>query len=140
MQESRDTIEFSGGAASRIRREGREGQGRFRNRIRGTAVLFMFMACLGVNAQLPQQGSKLVAGDASGAAFQGFSVSVSQDGNTAAVGGPTDNGSVGAVWIYTRTNNAWTEQAKLVGSNASGTPEEGYSVALSGDGNTVIFG
>ena len=46
-----------------------------------------------------QQGDKLV-GPAVGRAYQGFSVSMSGDGNTAIVGGPTDNDLVGAAWIY----------------------------------------
>ena len=36
-----------------------------------------------------------------GAAKQGFSVSLSADGNTAIVGGPGDNSDVGAAWVFT---------------------------------------
>jgi hypothetical protein len=53
-------------------------------------------------AQFYQQGPKLVAADAVGTAFQGVSVSVSGDGNTAIAGGPGDNFS-GAAWVYTRS-------------------------------------
>lgn len=89
-----------------------------------------------------QQGSKLVGTGAVGAAYQGYSVSISADGNTAAVGGYADDASVGAVWVYTRTNGVWTQQgSKLVGSGVVGTAAyQGISVSLSGDGNTALVG
>jgi hypothetical protein len=91
--------------------------------------------------QLSQQGSKLVGTGASGAAQQGASVALSADGNTAIVGGPGDNSGQGAAWIYSRSGGVWTQQGnKLVGTGASGTAQQGVSVALSGDGNTAIVG
>ena len=72
---------------------------------------------------------------------QGSSVSISADGNTAIVGGPGDNGYVGAVWVWTRNGGVWTQQgAKLVGSGAVGLSQQGHSVSLSADGNTAIVG
>jgi hypothetical protein len=51
-----------------------------------------------------QQGPKLVGtGGIGGTSGQGFSVSLSSDGNTAIVGGPNDNYSpspVGAAWVF----------------------------------------
>ena len=47
-------------------------------------------------AQLSQQGPKLVGTGAVGTAQQGFSVSLSADGNTAIVGGRADNCTDGA--------------------------------------------
>jgi lipocalin len=88
-----------------------------------------------------QQGAKLVGTGAVGAAHQGSSVGLSADGNTAILGGPSDNGSNGAAWIFTRNGGVWTQQgSKLVGLGASGASEQGFSVALSGDGNTAIVG
>jgi hypothetical protein len=92
-----------------------------------------------------QQGSKLVGTDAIGAE-QGNSVALSADGNIAIVGGPDDNAlvgapGVGAAWVYTRSNGLWTQQGpKLVGTGAVGPSQQGWSVALSGDGNTAIVG
>jgi len=43
-------------------------------------------------------------------------------------------------WVFTRTGSTWTEQKKLVGSGASGNANQGTSVALSADGNTLIEG
>ena len=75
---------------------------------------------------------------------QGASVAVSADGNTAIVGGPSDNRTMGAVWVFNRSSDVWTQQGnKLVGSGAGEPPlppGQGISVALSADGNTAIVG
>jgi FG-GAP-like repeat len=84
------------------------------------------------------QQAMLVANNASGTSSeQGWSVALSVDGNTAIVGGPGDNGGVGAAWVWTRSAGAWTQRAKLF---VSGLYSQGSSVALSGDGNTAIVG
>jgi len=88
-----------------------------------------------------QQGSKLVGTGAVGAAWQGRSVAISADGNTAFVGGPSDNSSAGAVWVYTRSGGVWSQQgSKLVGTGAVGAAGQGGSVTISADGNTAIVG
>jgi hypothetical protein len=86
------------------------------------------------------QATKLGASDAVGQARQGFSVALSADGNTAIVGGFFDNSGVGAAWVFTRSGGMWSQQAKLIGSNAIGKAKQGFSVALSADGNTAIVG
>ena len=88
-----------------------------------------------------QQGPKLVGTGAVGQPYQGYSVAVSADGNTALVGGFKDNLGVGAVWVWTRSGASWTQQgSKLVGTGAVGNANQGISVALSGDGNTALVG
>jgi hypothetical protein len=88
-----------------------------------------------------QQGSKLVGTGAVGGTEQGISVALSADGNTAVVGGYFDDSATGAAWVYTRRGGVWTQQgSKLVGSGAVGGAEQGWSVALSADGNTAIVG
>jgi hypothetical protein len=87
-----------------------------------------------------QEGPKLVGSDGVGAARQGVSASLSADGDTAIVGGVTDNGLTGAAWVYTRSGGMWSEQAKLVATDAIGSAEQGGSVSLSADGNTAIVG
>jgi len=88
-----------------------------------------------------QQGSKLVGTGALGApSNQGTSVSLSADGNTALIGGPVDNSNVGAAWVFTRSSGTWSQQGKLVGTGASGPAKQGFSVSLSGDGNTALIG
>jgi hypothetical protein len=88
-----------------------------------------------------QQGAKLVGTGAVGNAGLGVSVALSADGNIAFVGGPDDNSSLGAAWIYTRSGEVWSQQGdKLVGSGAVGRTYQGYSVALSADGNIALVG
>lgn len=84
----------------------------------------------------------------------GYAVSLSADGNTLAassfdergssrtVNGPYDsmrNGS-GAVYVFTRTGGAWSQQAYLKASNAEQADSLGVAVALSDDGTVVLAG
>jgi hypothetical protein len=87
-----------------------------------------------------QQGTKLVG---SGAElqfygigpYQGVSVALSADGNTAIVGAPRDG--IGATWVWTRRGGVWSQQgSKLVGYGGA----QGYSVSLSADGDTAVVG
>jgi len=88
-----------------------------------------------------QQGHKLVGTGAVGSARQGMSVALSANGNTAIVGGWSDNSRTGAAWVFTRSGGVWTQQGKkLVGTGAVGSACQGMSVALSADGNTAIVG
>ncbi len=86
------------------------------------------------------QQAKLVGSGAVGAANQGWLVALSADGDTAILGGPTDNSHTGAAWVFTQSAGVWTQQAKLVGGGAVGGAEQGTSVALSADGNTAVVG
>jgi hypothetical protein len=73
----------------------------------------------------------------------GSSVSLSADGNTALIGGPRDNGYVGAAWVFTRSSSTstWSQQgSKLTGSGEIGHAQFGRSVALSADGATALIG
>jgi hypothetical protein len=57
------------------------------------------------------------------------------------VGGWSDNGKTGAAWVFTRNGGVWTQEGhKLVGTGAVGRVNQGWSVALSADGNTAIIG
>ncbi len=87
-----------------------------------------------------QQGGKLVGTGNVGTSQQGLSVALSADGNTAIVGGNSDSGGAGAVWVFTRSGGTWTQQgSKLVGAGAVGSAQQGR-VAVSGDGNTILEG
>jgi hypothetical protein len=81
----------------------------------------------------------------------GFSMSLSDDGNTLAVGANAEdsnakgiNGnqndnsmqSAGAAYIFVRTGTTWTQQAYVKAPNTAGNVQFGYSVALSANGNT----
>ena len=87
-----------------------------------------------------RQGNKLVGTGALQSAAQGTSVAISADGNTAVVGGRRDNLDHGAIWVYTRNNGVWSEQTKLIGNAPGVSAYQGFSVAISADGNTIIEG
>jgi hypothetical protein len=90
-----------------------------------------------------QQGGKLTGSGAITNPYLAFgdSVALSSDGNTALIGGPEDNASVGAAWVFTRSGSTWTQQgAKLTGAGGVGAGYFGSSVALSSDGNTALIG
>ena len=82
----------------------------------------------------------------------GFSVGLSADGNTLAVGAISEdsgakgvNGdqndnsqqSSGAVYVYTRAGTTWSQQAYIKASNTDANDLFGYAVGLSADGNTL---
>jgi hypothetical protein len=97
-----------------------------------------------------QQGGKLVGttnAPGGGLFAQGAAVALSADGNTAIVGGPSDNRTTGAAWVFVRSGSIWEQQGdKLVGTSARRVIESGLplgqstSVALSADGDTAIVG
>ena len=81
----------------------------------------------------------------------GFSISLSDDGNTLAVGANAEdsnatgiNGnqednsmqSAGAAYLFVRSGTTWTQQAYVKAPNTAANVQFGYSVALSADGNT----
>jgi hypothetical protein len=91
-----------------------------------------------------QQGSKLLGGEEetspSGGLF-GTSVALSGEGNTALIGGPNNNGEIGAAWVYQRSGEKWAQQGKkLTGAGQFGEGEFGAGVALSENGNTALVG
>jgi hypothetical protein len=88
----------------------------------------------------------------------GFSLALSDDGNTLAAGAISEdsadariNGnqadnsasSAGAVYVFVRTGNRWSQQAYIKSSSPNGADANdlfGYSVGLSADGNTLAVG
>jgi hypothetical protein len=103
-----------------------------------TGAVWVFIRSGGVWSQ---QGSKLVGTGAGNSVYQGGSVAISSDGNTAIEGGDEDNSNAGAVWIFTRSGGVWTQQgSKLVGTGAVGNAGQGWSVAISPDGNSFVEG
>jgi hypothetical protein len=72
-----------------------------------------------------QQGSKLIGTGAVGPAGQGRSVSVYQD--TLVSGGFEDDSGTGAIWVFKRYNNIWTQQGLKV---VSGAQFFGLSISL----------
>jgi len=88
-----------------------------------------------------QQGGRLAGSGNTGGSRQGMSVSVSADGNTFVVGGPLDNSSVGAAWVFNRSGTTWTQQgSKLIGIERVGAGRQGRSVSISADGAYLAVG
>jgi hypothetical protein len=74
------------------------------------------------NGVWTQQGNKLVGTGAVGNANQGAYVSVSADGNTALIGGPGDNFSVGAAWVFVQPGLQVTPTTDMVSAGNPGGP------------------
>ena len=84
----------------------------------------------------------------------GSALALSADGNTLAVGAPWESGKSagvngdqsegavysGAVYMFTRQDGAWSQQAYIKASNPQQFDFFGYSVALAGDGETLAVG
>src|SRR2546426_9180335 len=87
-------------------------------------LLLLALCCLmpsPAKGQFIQQGNKLVGTGGVGSSRQGYSASISADGNTAIMGGVEDNVDAGAAWVYTRSGGVWAQQgSKLVGTGAVG--------------------
>ncbi|WP_269583154.1 WD40 repeat domain-containing protein [Roseibium sp. Sym1] len=103
-----------------------------------TGAVWIFTRTSGIWSQ---DGSKFVGSGATGKAGQGGAVAISKDGGTIAVGGDDDNSDQGAVWVFRNNSGNWLQVGeKLVGTGASGSAIQGTSVALSGDGRTILSG
>jgi IPT/TIG domain/FG-GAP repeat len=105
---------------------------------------------------LVQVGQKITGLEEIGQGRFGWTVAMSEDGNTALVGGPADHEFAGAAWVFVRSGASWVQQGpKLTGKQPGGeckpvvevtdplTEGEcgfGASVALSADGNTALIG
>lgn len=90
-----------------------------------------------------RQRVKLLADDGDEDDNFGASVAVSADGSTAVVGANNDehpNGRLaGSAYVFVRTDGGWYQQAKLTGDEGK-YDRVGQSVAVSGDGRTVVVG
>jgi hypothetical protein len=86
------------------------------------------------------QQAKLLASDAASDEFFGTSVAIS--GDTIVVGARWEdtvpNSENGAAYVFTRSGPTWTQQAKLLASDAASGDEFGFDVAISGD--TIVVG
>ncbi len=89
---------------------------------------------------LIQQGEKLAGSEEVGSLILfGQSAALSADGSTALVGGPFDDGGLGAGWVFTRSGSSWSQQGPKLTAPGQGKGF-GTSVALSSDGNTALVG
>jgi len=80
---------------------------------------------------------------------------LSSDGNTLVVGAPQEDSSLtgvnsietdtgaensGAVYVFTKNNNVWQQDAYIKASNTGADDHFGSSISLSGDGKTLVVG
>jgi len=70
--------------------------------------------------------------------YLGFGRSVAIRGDVVAVGAPGFSQSLGAVYIYRRTSNAWMLEARL--DNPSGVQAESFGNSVAIDGDTLVVG
>lgn len=92
---------------------------------------------------LTAETAKLI--DATGASNQegGYSVAVSGDGSTVAIGNRKGTGSVantGTVLVYTKVAGTWTLQSKLSTTDGAANDYFGWGLSLSLDGNLLVIG
>jgi hypothetical protein len=80
---------------------------------------------------------KIQASDKQGGDRFGTAVAISGDGNTLIVGAGDENRN-GAAYIFTRSGNNWSQQAKIQASDRGFDDLFGNSVAISENGNTAI--
>src|SRR5262245_28989746 len=131
---------------------------RLRNLSAALACLLLVSFTTSLSGQIQEvayiKASNTGMGDhfGNGGALEGHSVALSDDGDTLAVGAPNEssgakgiNGnqnddsvySAGAVYVFIRRNNTWTQQAYIKPSNPGQSDKFGFAVALSQDGNTL---
>jgi len=102
-----------------------------------------------------QQHAYLKAFNAGASDLFGYSVALSGDGSTLAVGAYNEDSAAtgldgdgndnsapgaGAVYVFTREGMTCPQQAYVKASNTDARDQFGFSVALSGDGSTVAVG
>jgi len=85
----------------------------------------------------------------------GGAVTLSQDGNTLAVGARNEDSRAkgingdqtenfaqasGAAYVFSRSGSTWIQQAYVKASNTEASDDFGFALAMSADGNTLVVG
>lgn len=85
--------------------------------------------------------SDLIAAPGEAGMF-GYTLELSADGSTAVIGAPYSRSQNGQVWIFARSASGWTQQGPAItpSNENGGNLEFGSSVAISGNGDTVLIG
>ena len=114
-----------------------------------------YSALVTTSASLHAQLAYLKASNTEADDHFGFSLALSSDGSTLAVGAPQESSDAkgvggdqsnnlgersGAVYIFTRSGTVWAQQAYLKASNSGVGHEFGHAVSLSADGDTLAVG
>ncbi len=86
------------------------------------------------------QQAQIQASPAASNDYFGISVEITPDANYAIVGAYFSSGTNGAAYVFSRSGSTWTQQAKLVASDAASADYFGWHVAISSDGSYAIVG
>jgi len=120
-----------------------------------SGAVYVFTRTTNNNASTWSQQAYLKASNTEAGDDFGYSLALSDSGNTLAVGADfedssatgingdqADNGTQnsGAVYVFTRNSTAWSQQAYLKASNTGAQDAFGYSLGLSGDGSILAVG
>lgn len=95
------------------------------------AAMFVALVCVAPALADGSTPIKLLPADLTNVAGIGSSVAI--DGDTAVVGAPDTNGSIGLAYVFVRTAGVWTQQATLQSPVPTAGDGFGTSVAISGD-------
>lgn len=88
-----------------------------------------------------KQAKKLDVSSYPGTKWQGISVALNADGNSAIIGASVADNNRGAAWVFVKNGSEWTLKGnKMAGTVSSDNAAQGWSVAMSADGNTVLIG
>jgi hypothetical protein len=87
-----------------------------------------------------QQGEKLTGAGATVGSEFASSVTLSDDGETALIGGVANEGGRGAAWAFTREGSAWLQQGEKLTSGEASPAAFGSAVALSANGTKALVG
>jgi len=91
--------------------------------------------------------SKITASDAQAFDQLGYSISINSDATYVIVGARQEDGGsgdpvsdAGAAYVYVRSGSTWSQQQKLVASDAEASDYFGSSVSIGSDGTYAIVG
>lgn len=88
-----------------------------------------------------RQAKKLKTAENPGPKFQGISVALNADGSSAIVGASVAEKARGAAWVFQKNGAEWIQKGnEIFGKGSSDKAGQGWSVAMSADGNTVLLG
>lgn len=88
-----------------------------------------------------RQSKKLDVSSYPGTKWQGISVALNADGSSAILGASVADNARGAAWVFIKNGSEWTLKGnKMVGTVSSDNAAQGWSVAMSAEGNTVLIG
>jgi hypothetical protein len=99
----------------------------------GRAYIFIKSGSTWVQQQV------LVPQDPATNMYFGIRTAISANGNTVLISTFTST-NVGTAYAFVRNGTTWSEQKKFVPNSPTNVVGFGYSVALSGDGNTALIG